>query len=230
MEFKNFDKRNYPVVSAKEGYGEWAKTYESSVPDLLDLQILDSISSVQWREHKKCLDLACGTGRTGHWLSKNGVTAIDGLDITPKMVEYAKQREIYQALTIGTVENTMLGSGGYDLIVMCLVDEHMADLTGVYAEARRLSSNNGIFVVVGMHPFFFMNGMPTHFDSDDGGSKAIETHVHLMSDHFNAATKAGWQLQEIQEGIIDDQWLELKPKWEKHKGCPINFGYVWSNF
>ena len=38
------------------------------------------------------------------------------------------------------------------------------------------------FVVVGMHPFFFMTGMPTHFKDSDGHPKAIETYVHLVHD------------------------------------------------
>jgi len=229
MDFKYFDKRNYPVVSARDGYSEWATTYESSVPDLLDIQVLDGLKSVAWHETKCCLDFACGTGRTGQWLSEHEVSVIDGLDITPAMVDKAKKRAIYRSLHVGSVEHTQLSENQYDLIVMCLVDEHLSSLSKVYREARRLSCSNSFFVVVGMHPFFFMNGMPTHFDDSNGEPKAIETHVHLMSDHFEAAKMAGWKLVEIFEGTIDDKWIKIKPKWNKFRGCPINFGYVWKN-
>ena len=229
MDFKNFNKRNYAVISAREGYGEWANTYESSVPDLLDIQVLKNLKVVNWSMASQCLDLACGTGRTGQWLIDNGVNNIDGIDITPEMLEKAEKRGIYSDLKVGSVESTDLPKGHYDLLVMCLVDEHLSDLLNVYKEAQRLSSKNSTFVVVGMHPFFFMNGMPTHFDGNDGQPKAIETNIHLMSDHFNAAKQAKWNLHEMYEGVIDDEWLQVKPKWKKFKACPINFGYVWRN-
>ena len=38
-------------------------------------------------------------------------------------------------------------------------------------------------MIVGYHPFFLMIGIPTHFDRADGTPAAIESHVHLFSDH-----------------------------------------------
>jgi len=35
------------------------------------------------------------------------------------------------------------------------------------------------------------SGMPTHFDAPNGEPVAIETHVHLMSDHVRAAHAGG---------------------------------------
>jgi len=79
-----------------------------------------------------------------------------------------------------------------------------------------------------MHPFIFMSGMPTHFNDSQGQPKAIETHVHLFSDHFAAATAAGWRLQEALEGLVDDRWIHAKPKWTHLRGFPVNYGYVWT--
>jgi hypothetical protein len=58
-----------------------------------------------------------------------------------------------------------------------------------------------------MHPFFFMTGMPTHFKDAEGNPKAIETHIHLVSDHVKAALEAGWTLAEMYEGVIDEEWI-----------------------
>src|SRR6266446_4092671 len=65
MDFTNFDQRQYPTVTPKVGYAEWANTYEASVPGLLDIGLLERIHSIRWPETRQCLDLACGTGRTG---------------------------------------------------------------------------------------------------------------------------------------------------------------------
>lgn len=84
---------------------------------------------------------------------------------------------------------------------MSLADEHLEHLDRAYREARRLAARDRTFVVVGMHPFIFMSGMPTHFNDSQGQPKAIETYVHLFSDRFAAARTAGWRLQEALEGL-----------------------------
>ena len=54
--------------------------------------------------------------------------------------------------------------------------------------------------------------MPTHYDDHAGKPVAIETHVHLLSDHATAALTAGWRLR-LRERVIDDAWIRLKPGW-----------------
>jgi len=227
MDFKNFDRRNYRTVPAKTGYGEWAATYEETVPNLLDIRALESLRSIDWNIARECLDLACGTGRTGEWLKTRGVSTIDGIDVTPEMLDRARAKGLYRSLLLGSVEETAIAHARYDLIVMSLVDEHLATLGRVYQEAYRLSTSHAKYAVVGMHPSFFMTGMPTHFNDAEGIPKAIETHVHLVSDHVRAALKAGWTLAEMYEGLIDDEWIRVKPKWAPFRNYPVNFGYVW---
>jgi SAM-dependent methyltransferase len=227
MDFKNFDRRNYRTVSVRTGYGEWAATYEEAVPSRLDIRVLESLRYVNWSTARECLDLACGTGRTAEWLKAQGVATIDGIDLTPAMLERARAKELYRSLVLGSVEETRIVHARYDLIVMCLVDEHLAALEPVYQEACRLSNAHAKFVVVGMHPFFFMTGMPTHFKDTDGNPKAIETYIHLFSDHVRAAFKAGWTLAEMYEGVIDEAWIRAKPKWAPLRNYPVNFGCVW---
>ena len=226
VEFKDFDRRKYPTVSVAAGYGEWAATYEATVPDQLDIRVLENLTS-HLSATQQCLDLACGTGRIGAWLKAKGLSSIDGLDITPEMLDRARERRLYRRLYLGSVDDSGIEGGNYDLLTMSLVDEHLPSLGPVYREAFRLSAAGGKFVVVGMHPFFFMNGMPTHFKDVHGNTKAIETHVHLMSDHVKAAFAAGWCLVEMHEGVIDEEWIRVKPKWEPLKHVPVNFGYVW---
>jgi len=228
MDFSAFDRRRYPTVAPRIGYSEWAATYEASVPDLLDLSVLEQIRSVEWSNSRECIDLACGTGRIGKWLLQKGVSSIDGVDLTPEMLARAETKNIYRLLREGSVENTGLADARYDLLVMSLVDEHLERLDPAYCEAGRLSARDGTFVVIGMHPFIFMSGMPTHFTDNRGQPKAIETHVHLFSNHFIAAKAAGWRLQEVIEELVDDRWIQAKPKWGHLRGFPVNYGYVWS--
>ena len=108
-----------------------------------------------------------------------------------------------------------------------LADEHLPDLRPLYDEAARLATPAGAFVLVGYHPHFLMNGIPTHFDRQSGGPVTIESHVHLFSDHVRAAHRAGWTLAEMDEGVVDDAWVAKKPKWERYRFHPVSFAMVW---
>ena len=172
---------------------------------------------------REVADLGCGTGRTGEWL-RSRVAAIDGVDLTPEMLARAQERGVYRSLRVGDVAATGL-EPGYDIAVACLVDEHLADLAPLYREAARLART---FVLVGFHPHFIMAaGMPTHYDAADGEPVAIETHVHLLSDHVAAARAAGLTLRDLRERVIDDTWLALKPKWARLRDHPIALAFAW---
>jgi hypothetical protein len=131
----------------------------------------------------------------------------------------ARAKELYRSLALGPVEETRILHARYDLIVMCLVDEHLAALGPVYQEAYRLSDSRAQFVVVGMHPSFFMTGMPTHFKDAKGNSNGKRP--------CEAALDAGWTLTEMYEGVIGEEWLRVKPKRAPLRNHPVNFGYVW---
>jgi SAM-dependent methyltransferase len=225
-EFAPFDARGYRTVDVRSGYGEWVDTYEQTVQDAMDIELLERLESVDWAG--EVADLGCGTGRTGAWLAERGVTAIDGVDLTPEMLARARERGVYRSLVEADVAETGLQADAYDVVVTSLVDEHLADLGPLYAEGARVAKPGAPYVLVGYHPQFIMSsGMPTHYDSASGEPVAIETHLHLFSDHVKAAGAAGLALAEAEERVIDDAWLELKPKWERLRGVPTAFAFVW---
>jgi SAM-dependent methyltransferase len=226
--FASFDRRNYRTLPAREGYAQWAATFEDTIKHDMDLWLLGEIQSVRWSAVERCADLGCGTGRTAAWLASKGVPVIDGVDATPEMLDHARKRNVFASLHLADVCATGLTAATYDLVTTCLVDEHLAELAPLYAEAARLARRGGTYVVVGFHPFFIMaTGMPTHFKAADGEPMAIETHVHLLSDHAKAALAAGWQLAEMREQVVDDRWVQTKPSWAVFRDVPISFAFVW---
>jgi SAM-dependent methyltransferase len=228
MDFTDFDVRRYRTVSVTDGYAEWAAHYERSVHDEMDLRLLARLRTVGWDRVSGAIDLACGTGRIGVWLSSRGVRHIDGIDLTPAMIDQARAKNVYRALHIGDVTNTGLPAQSYDLAVQVLADEHLSDIAPLYGEAARITRDGGELVIVGYHPFFLLSGIPTHFHrSGDNEPLTIESHIHLMSDHVRAAVAAGWTLIEMEEGIVDDDWLAAKPKWAKYRQRPVSYAMVW---
>jgi SAM-dependent methyltransferase len=227
MDHAIFDRRKYPIVEVRQGYGEWVRTYERTVQDEMDLRLLDRLRTIDWSAPRAVLDLACGTGRVGAWLRGRGGAAIDGVDLTPEMLAVAGGRGIYRTLAVADITATGLPSGSYDLCTQSLADEHLPELGPLYREVARVTKRGGHFVLVGFHPQFLMAGMPTHFDRAPGEPVTIRSYVHLLSDHVKAAHAAGWSLLELDEGVIDDAWLRKKPKWDVYCGQPISFSMVW---
>jgi SAM-dependent methyltransferase len=227
MDFSPFDRRCYPTLPVRDGYREWATTYEDVVQDEMDLRLLARIETVDWARAKRVLDLACGTGRIGAWLRAQGVRRIDGLDFTPEMLARAEAKGVYDRLITADMLATGQPASAYDLVLEVLADEHVTELPPLYREAARLAAPIGAFVIVGYHPHFLLNGIPTHFKRRGGEPVAIESHVHLLSDHVKAARRAGWTLAEMDEGVVDDAWLAKKPKWEEYRFHPVSFAMVW---
>jgi len=226
--FADYDSRGYRTVDARTGYGEWVDSYENTVEDAMDLALLAALEVPEWDAIRRVADLGCGTGRTAAWLRDRGVAVIDGVDVTPEMLERARARGAHDTLAEADVTDTGLAAGAYDLVISSLVDEHLDALVPFYAEARRLAASGALFVNVSFHPHFIIaSGMPTHFTNAAGEEIAITTNVHLVSDQIQAGRAAGWALAEMRERLIDDEWIALKPSWERHRGLPISAAYVW---
>ncbi len=226
MDFAPFDRRGYPTLPVREGYAAWAETYDATVLDEMDIRLLERIETVVWTQ-AHAVDLACGTGRIGAWLRAKRVASLVGVDFTPEMSAHAQQRHVYDHLVRADIVHTGLAPGSFDLVTQSLADEHLADLRPLYAEAARLSRAGGAFAIAGYHPHFLMSGVPAHFNGPRGASIAVESYVHLMSDHVHAARASGWRLDEMHEGLIDDAWIARKPKWSALRHHPVSFALVW---
>src|ERR1700761_6082789 len=112
--FAAFDTRGYRTVSAREGYDRWAATYEDTVEDSMDLALLERLD-VDWGGIGAVADLGCGTGRTGSWLARRGVGEIDGVDLSPGMLQAARARGVYRSLGEAEVAESGLDAGTHDL-------------------------------------------------------------------------------------------------------------------
>jgi SAM-dependent methyltransferase len=226
--FSDFDTRGYRTVDVRTGYAEWVPTYEATVQDEMDSALLDELAVPVWGSVRRAADLGCGTGRTAAWLRRREVASVDGVDLTPEMLEVARRRGVHDSLAVADVASTGLSPGAYDLVIASLVDEHLASLEPLYGEAFRLAVSGGLFVLVAFHPHFIMaTGMPTHYTSSSGEPVAIATHVHLLSEHVTAGLSAGFALAEMREGVVDERWLAVKPKWERYRGHPVSAAFVW---
>ncbi len=92
------------------------------------------------------LDLGCGTGFAAEAFA-DMVAAIDGIDLSPAMIEKARARGIYRNLAVADIE-TALADGGadYDLILAADAFVYFGDLAPTFASVARRLKPGGFFL------------------------------------------------------------------------------------
>ncbi len=97
----------------------------------------------------RALDLGCGTGLVGENF-KDIVEQIHGVDLSPRMIERAGQKDIYSALHLADVleflESSDRKASDYDLILAADLFIYIGDLAPVFAAIARALTEGGLFV------------------------------------------------------------------------------------
>ena len=227
--FSFYDARHYRTLDVVTGYEAWSATYDETVDSRLDLQLLESLGTVTWNQIERAADLACGTGRIGAWLRSRGIARVEGVDCCGAMLARAEDKRVYERLCQAELTRSGFPASSYGLVVTSLVACHLPDLAPLYEEAKRLLLADGIFVLLDYHPFFMVQGIPTHFQAGTGEKIAIENYVHFMSDHTETARRAGFSLLEMRERFVDESWIAAKPGMDRYRNWPVTFAMVWRN-
>jgi len=91
------------------------------------------------------LDLGCGTGLSG-MAFKDMASPLDGIDLSPKMIEQARARGVYDSLSVADIETALANGNTYDLILAADTLVYFGDLEHVFANAARALGPNGHFL------------------------------------------------------------------------------------
>jgi len=81
-------------------YRDWAETYDETMLQGLHYQSPETVARMLARHlpdrDAAVLDIGCGTGLLGQGLARHGFTTIDGLDVSPEMMQVAQRRGVYR--------------------------------------------------------------------------------------------------------------------------------------
>lgn len=220
--FAHYDRRRYETLAVTEGYARWSRSY-GELDDRFDVDLLAASPLLGERlPGARVVDLACGNGRIGRHLRGAGAAHVVGVDATAAMLAGARARAAYAALVRARIERTPLEAAAFDGATCSMALCHVADLDAFFTEARRLLRAGGWLAVIDFHPAFMMRGIPTHFDDPETGVPlAIENHVHALRDFFQAPSRAGFVVREMEERFIDEEWATAIPPYRAHLGWPV---------
>jgi predicted TPR repeat methyltransferase len=90
------------------------------------------------------LDLGCGTGLSGAAF-KDLAARLDGIDLSPAMIEKARARGIYDSLAVGDIESGLTAEA-YDLMIAADTLVYLGDLGATMRSAARALKADGFFL------------------------------------------------------------------------------------
>ena len=110
-----------------------------------------TLSAVPFRN---VCDLGCGTGLMMVALLKAGLVLPSGtdqshpaavsigIDLSSAMVEKAREKQLYDVLHVGNMNNVLVPGSGYDLVCCCDVYPYVGDLDGPFRRVRNAMKNS----------------------------------------------------------------------------------------
>ena len=82
-------------------YRDWAETYDETMLKglsyLSPAKVVNLLAAHLADRNAAVLDIGCGTGLAGQGLARHGFITIDGLDVSPEMMQVAARRGVYRS-------------------------------------------------------------------------------------------------------------------------------------
>ena len=91
----------------------------------------------------RVLDAGCGTGLAAAELRPLAIR-LDGVDLSPAMIEKARARGLYDNLTVGEISAAMSSGGAYDLVFASDVLSYIGDLAPVLQACAEALAPGGL--------------------------------------------------------------------------------------
>lgn len=107
------------VEETRELYRDWAADYDADVLGagyLTPKRIAEALKA-SVADDAEVLDFGCGTGISGEALIDAGFSKVDGTDITPEMLEIAREKSCYRKLWLSEPGELSVENGRYKSIV-----------------------------------------------------------------------------------------------------------------
>ncbi|NDH74184.1 MAG: methyltransferase domain-containing protein, partial [Rhodobacteraceae bacterium] len=96
------------TLDSRDLYTAWSDSYDKEVHEngyVTPLRVAEALDRHVLDKNTTVLDYGCGTGLSGQALLNVGFQAVDGVDVTPAMVDLAREKGIYRNLDVFSPED-----------------------------------------------------------------------------------------------------------------------------
>ncbi len=211
-------------LETQSGYDRWSEIYDD---ELNPLVILEEPVVRSWLKPSSGLhvaDVGCGTGRHALWLARAGAS-VDAYEPSAGML--AKAREKLTGHGVQIRQHTLpaplpAADASYDVVLLALVADHVADLEAMFRELRRVTTPGGSVIVTVLHPAMNLLGITARFtDPENGKEVRVAAFEHTYADYVMAALRTGLTIDEILERKADAALAAQTARAEKYVGWPM---------
>ena len=152
---KGEDAGPIPAQVVRDCFDDYASRFDThlvgalgySAPKLMREAVARLTSNNRRFQH--ALDLGCGTGLVGEHF-RDIVTEIDGVDLSPKMLEQARRKQIYGRLDreeiVTWLERAVAEALSFDIVFSADVFIYVGNLEPAFKAVRAVLANDGLFV------------------------------------------------------------------------------------
>jgi predicted TPR repeat methyltransferase len=141
-------------------YAGWAATYEDDFAARMDwvMPALVAERYVQLAGEVPVLDAGAGTGLVGQELARRSITPVDGIDISPQMLDLARRKDVYRSLTVADLTRTLpIADASYAGVVSAGTFTHGHVGPSAFDELLRVMRPGALFVG-SIHPGVYESG------------------------------------------------------------------------
>jgi malonyl-CoA O-methyltransferase len=213
-----------------DGYDAWAPLYDD---DGNPLTAIEGPTLAGWfgpLEGRRVLDLGCGTGRHTLALVSAGAS-VAALDGSIEMMARARQK--LRGYPVDWLRHRLpdplpFPDSTFDLCVLGLIAEHLADLGQVLSETARVATPAGRLLLSALHPDRTALGQRARFiDPLTGKRRHIETIHRTVEDYLATAEAAGWRLIEARDLIVPASLVDQLPRAVPYVGQSLGWAGHW---
>ncbi|MBX7083604.1 MAG: class I SAM-dependent methyltransferase [Nannocystaceae bacterium] len=210
-------------LSVREGYDRWAPSYDAYDNPLVLLEepvVVELAGDVRGRT---VADVGCGTGRHAIRMHRAGAR-VTGVDGSPRMLTELRRK----APEIECAEQDLRGGialpdAGFEIVLCCLVLEHVGELDRALAELARITAPGGMVIVSDLHPEQTRRGVHARFRESPEVKREIVGFHHTISDYVMAAQRAGLRIDALHERVMDEASAGTSASAGKYVGEPLLF-------
>ena len=225
-------KQNH-LADVVEFYDRWAGHYDQpSFVHVYEKELL--LAACEPHPKQKVVEFGSGTGRITRELLIRGanVTAVEPSanmrrKLTTKCQPFIDSGELtIEAAALTTYDSP---SEAFELMLLPLVIDHIANLHDLFAVAQRALTKSGRLVLSGVNPYYQLmvrkamvcQGKQRNSEVNETSTRdEIQAHCHFYSDLFHVSRIYGFTVQSLSEGIIDDKIIQQFPELSDQKGYP----------
>ena len=219
------DRRSgYKDIGVVEGYDKWALTYDCAPNPLIAVEEPVTLELIGDVKGQRVLDIGCGTGRYCALLADRGADVV-GIDPSPVMVEQARKKFSPRrqfGLIRGTLTETGLHSGQFDLILSALTFGHIPKVEPVFEGMNKVLKHGGRIVISDFHAYWPVFGYGyTEFFDEKGQEYRIISYPHLFDEYFALCRKFGLRIEDVREPKITGELVKRFPYLKDYRGLPL---------